>query len=109
MLARSRVRERLGDFGLPFHSGHVLALLRLFSENDFGPYRTVWHRDPGGCTARHHGLTRTGVDTHRHSTRILGILNAARAAMPLATWSPRSLLWVRERLFSCHVIPAFAV
>lgn len=34
-----------GVFGLPFDSGHVLAL-RVFPENDFGPYRTVWHRDP---------------------------------------------------------------
>ncbi len=34
-------------FGLPFDSGHVLAL-RVFPENDFGPYRTLWHRDPEG-------------------------------------------------------------
>ncbi len=36
-----------GVFGLPFDTGHVLAL-RVFPENDFGPYRTLWHRDPGG-------------------------------------------------------------
>jgi hypothetical protein len=36
-----------GVFGLPFDSGHVLAL-RVFPESDFSPYRTVWHRDPGG-------------------------------------------------------------
>jgi hypothetical protein len=36
-----------GVFGLPFDSGHVLGL-RVFPENDFGPYRTVWHRDPEG-------------------------------------------------------------
>lgn len=34
-----------GVFGLPFDSGHVLAL-RVFPENDFAPYRTVWHRGP---------------------------------------------------------------
>jgi hypothetical protein len=34
-------------FGLPFASGHVLAL-RVFPENDFSPYRSVWHRDPDG-------------------------------------------------------------
>jgi hypothetical protein len=34
-------------FGLPFDSGHVLAL-RVFPENDFSPYRTLWHRDPQG-------------------------------------------------------------
>ncbi|MER5512872.1 hypothetical protein ABT052_47650 [Streptomyces sp. NPDC002766] len=36
-----------GVFGLPFDSGHVLAL-RVFPESSFGPYRTVWHRTPGG-------------------------------------------------------------
>jgi hypothetical protein len=36
-----------GVFALPFDSGHVLAL-RVFPENDFAAYRTVWHRDPGG-------------------------------------------------------------
>jgi hypothetical protein len=36
-----------GVFGLPFDSGHVLAL-RVFPENDFGPYRTLWHRTPEG-------------------------------------------------------------
>jgi hypothetical protein len=36
-----------GVFGLPFESGHVLAL-RVFPENDFGPYRTLWCRDPSG-------------------------------------------------------------
>ncbi len=36
-----------GVFGLPFDTGHVLAL-RVFPESDFGPYRTVWHRDPAG-------------------------------------------------------------
>lgn len=36
-----------GVFALPFDSGHVLAL-RVFPENDFSPYRTVWHRDPEG-------------------------------------------------------------
>jgi hypothetical protein len=36
-----------GVFGLPFDSGHVLAL-RVFPQNSFAPYRTVWHRDPAG-------------------------------------------------------------
>jgi hypothetical protein len=36
-----------GVFGLPFDSGHVLAL-RVFPENDFSPYRTLWHRTPDG-------------------------------------------------------------
>jgi len=36
-----------GVFGLPLDSGHYLAL-RVFPDNDFGAYRTVWHRDPAG-------------------------------------------------------------
>lgn len=33
--------------GLPFDSGQYLAL-RVFPENGFSPYKTVWHRDPEG-------------------------------------------------------------
>lgn len=36
-----------GIFAHPFDSGHVLAL-RVFPQNDFAPYRTVWHRTPDG-------------------------------------------------------------
>ena len=36
-----------GIFALPFDSGHVLAL-HVYPENDFGPYRSLWHRDPAG-------------------------------------------------------------
>lgn len=32
---------------LPFSSGHVLGL-RVWPENDFAPYVSVWHRTPGG-------------------------------------------------------------
>src|SRR5262245_57380851 len=38
--------------GLPFDSGHVLAL-RVFPENDFGSYRSLWHRDPEGNWSIH--------------------------------------------------------
>lgn len=41
-----------GVFGLPFDSGHVLAL-RVFPQGSFGPYRTVWHRDPEGRWSIH--------------------------------------------------------
>lgn len=37
-----------GVFGAPFESGHVLAL-RVFPENDFAPYKTIWHRTPDGA------------------------------------------------------------
>lgn len=34
-------------FGLPFDSGHVLAL-RVMPEGSIAPYRSLWHRDPRG-------------------------------------------------------------
>jgi hypothetical protein len=34
-------------FGLPFDSGHVLAL-RVFPQGSFAAFRTLWHRDPQG-------------------------------------------------------------
>jgi len=36
-----------GVMMLPFSSGHLLGL-RVFPENDFAPYHSVWHRDPDG-------------------------------------------------------------
>jgi len=41
-----------GVFGLPLDSGHVLAL-RVFPQSSFGPYRTLWHRDPDGRWSIH--------------------------------------------------------
>ena len=41
-----------GVFGLPFDSGHVLAL-RVFPHSTFGPYHTLWHRDPSGSWSIH--------------------------------------------------------
>lgn len=125
-----------GVFGLPFDSGHVLAL-RVFPENDFAPYRTIWHRDPQGkwaiyvdgprlhtacpryygAACEHTGFARispswTGPTSLRvtmdqpaldwtltaRSNWLLDALNAASAALPLATWRPRALLRARESL-----------
>jgi hypothetical protein len=36
-----------GIFALPFDSGDILAL-RVFPDNNFSPYVSVWHRDPMG-------------------------------------------------------------
>lgn len=43
--------ERFGGYGvmgLPFRSGHVLALRRFPANSLGGPYTSVWHRDPSG-------------------------------------------------------------
>lgn len=37
-----------GVMALPFSSGHLLGL-RVFPENDFAPYISVWHRTPEGA------------------------------------------------------------
>jgi hypothetical protein len=71
-----------GVFGLPFDSGHVLAL-RVFPENDFAPYRTLWHRDPAGSWSIY-------VDGPR--------LDAISAHLPISTWRPRALVRAREWL-----------
>lgn len=49
-----------GIYALPFKSGHVLAL-RVFPENDFAPYSTIWHRTPDGHWSIY-------VDGPRHDT-----------------------------------------
>lgn len=36
-----------GLYPVSFDSGHVVAV-RAFPESDFAPFRTVWHRTPGG-------------------------------------------------------------
>lgn len=41
-----------GIFGLPFDSGHVLAL-RVFPEGSFPAYRALWHRTPEGRWSIH--------------------------------------------------------
>jgi len=54
-----------GVFGLPFHSGHVLAL-RVVPENSFAPYRTVWHRDPEGRWSIFADATRLDIACPRY-------------------------------------------
>jgi hypothetical protein len=57
-----------GVFGLPFDSGHVLAL-RVFPENDFAPYRTIWHRDPAGRWAIYADAPRLDIACPRYYGR----------------------------------------
>ena len=54
-----------GVFGLPFDSGHVLAL-RVFPQGSFGSYRTVWHRDPDGRWAIHADAPRVDLACPRY-------------------------------------------
>ena len=54
-----------GVFGLPFDSGHVLAL-RVFPDNSFAPYTTVWHRDPDGRWAIYADAPRLDIACPRY-------------------------------------------
>ena len=77
-----------GVFGLPFDSGHVLAL-RVFPENDFAPYRTVWHRDPGGRWAIYADAPRLDIACPRYYGRACD--RTARARIKVEWTGPASL------------------
>jgi hypothetical protein len=77
-----------GVFGLPFDSGHVLAL-RVFPENDFAPYRTVWHRDPGGKWAIYADAPRLDIACPRYYGRACE--RTALAKIGIAWTGPSSL------------------
>jgi hypothetical protein len=56
-----------GVIGLPFLSGHYLAL-RCFSASSFGPpYKSLWHRDPAGAWSVY-----TTVDASYSCPRYIG-------------------------------------
>jgi hypothetical protein len=80
-----------GIFALPFESGDVLAL-RVFPQNDFSPYRSLWHRDPGGRWAIY-------VDGPRLDTACPRYFGTASGHTGLAgidvTWTARNSLRIR--------------
>lgn len=71
-----------GVFGAPFESGHVLAL-RVFPENDFAPFKTIWHRTPQGDWS-------IFVDGPRHDTACPRYFGAAASLVQSAHIS---LVW----------------
>ena len=77
-----------GVFGLPFDSGHVLAL-RVFPQNSFAPYRTVWHRAPDGRWSIFFDAPRSDVACPRYYGPAADHVAPARIE---ATWTgPRNL------------------
>lgn len=77
-----------GVFGLPFDSGHVLAL-RVFPQGSFGPYRTVWHRDPDGRWSIHADAPRVELACPRYYGPACAYVGAAR--IDLRWTGPRTL------------------
>jgi hypothetical protein len=83
-----------GVFGLPFDSGHYLAL-RVFPENDFAPYRTVWHRDPAGAWSIYADAPRMELACPRYYGQACSRTGPARIDV---TWTgPMSLRVVVDR------------
>jgi hypothetical protein len=77
-----------GVFALPFDSGHVLAL-RVFPQNDFSPYRAVWHRDPDHRWSIHVDGPRLGTACPRYFGPACHVTGYARIGL---TWTgPASL------------------
>jgi hypothetical protein len=115
-----------GIFGLPFDSEHVLAL-RVFPQNDFAAYRTVWHRAPDGAWSifvdgprldtacpRYYGpactvVARAGIDVHWTGPTALRVTmdepaldwtveaSTTRLLRALNFVSPRMPLWTWKR------------
>lgn len=77
-----------GVFGLPFDSGHVLAL-RVFPQSSFGPYRTLWHRDPAGRWSIHADARRVEHACPRYYGPACEYVGAAR--IDLEWTGPRTL------------------
>src|SRR5260370_26782529 len=85
--------EHVRGFGipaLPFASGHVLAL-RVFAQTDFGPYRSLWHRDPAGAWT----IFVDGVAVGEACPRYFGAaLRSSRAARLSLDWRGPAELFV---------------
>ena len=76
-----------GIYALPFSSGHVLAL-RVFPESDFGPYTSIWHRDPEGAWS----IYVDGVALEQACPRYFGACADSRPARIAIEWrGPRKL------------------
>jgi hypothetical protein len=80
-----------GIFALPFESGHVLAL-RVFPQNDFGPYVAVWHRDPSGRWAIYVDGARLDTSCPRYFGAVCDHTGFADIEV---TWTGRNSLHIR--------------
>lgn len=77
-----------GVYSLPLDTGHVLAL-RVFPENDFAPYRTIWHRSPDGAWTIYADSPRLDIACPRYYSS--AARRNVRADLSLDWTGPRSL------------------
>ncbi len=81
-----------GVIGLPFSSGHVLALRRIEASSAGAAYTSVWHRDPNGRWAFHQN-----VPPEQSCPRYFG------AAISENTMEPIRIDWTDNRRFRVTV------
>ncbi len=81
-----------GVIGLPFSSGHVLALRRIEASSAGAAYTSVWHRDPNGRWAFHQN-----VPPEQSCPRYFG------AAITENTMGPIRIEWTDNRRFCVTV------
>ncbi len=75
-----------GVMGLPFESGHVLAMRRFPASSIGSGYSSVWHRAPDGRWTFY-----TDVAPHRACTRYFGLAAAAALQTPVTIRWPGPL------------------
>jgi hypothetical protein len=80
-----------GIFALPFESGHVLAL-RVFPQNDFSPYVSVWHRDPRGRWAIYVDGARLDTACPRYFAQACDFTSLAKITV---TWTGQNSLRIQ--------------
>lgn len=80
-----------GIFGLPLSSGHVLAL-RVFPENDFAPYVTIWHQTPEGEWSIYYDAVSPDIACPRYYGEAVKHTEAAKISVE---WKSGSVLNVR--------------
>ncbi|MGV9710095.1 hypothetical protein ACWDTI_05475 [Gordonia sp. NPDC003424] len=77
-----------GVMGLPFSSGHLLAMRDMVASSVGPPYRTIWHRDPEGRWTIH-----TTTEPGRSCPRYFGAATSVRRVERI------DVTWVGDREF----------
>ena len=78
--------------GLPFSSGHILALRRIEASSFGPPYTAVWHRDPDGRWTFHQN-----VPPEESCARFFGAALSSNATVPI------QIDWTSQRQFRVTV------
>lgn len=82
-----------GIFGLPLSTGHNLAL-RVFPENDFAPYITIWHQTPAGKWTIYYDAIRPDIACPRYYGKAVDHILPAKINLE---WQSSSVLTIRMK------------